>query len=307
MKSNIKKLVIAGGSGFLGEALIEKFKNQMEEIVVLTRGASKNVGNVTYLNWDAKTFGSWCPKLEGATAVINLCGKSVDCRYTEENKKIIFSSHLDSTKIIGDAILKCQDPPKIWINGASATIYGASESEPMTEAKGKIGTGFSIEVCKAWEKIFNSFTLPKTRMINLRISLVFGKTGGVFPVLYKLAKRGLGGKMGNGKQQVSWVHIDDFCNIINWMIETETAKGVYNIVTTKPVTNDKLMKLIRKRSGVPFGLPSPAWLLEVGALFIRTETELILKSRYSVPEKLLNEGFKFKFTSAEDCVNDLIN
>jgi uncharacterized protein (TIGR01777 family) len=303
----MKKLVLAGGSGFLGEALIEKFKDQMEEIVVLTRGKSKNVGNVTYLNWDAKTLGSWCPKLEGATAVINLCGKSVDCRYTEKNKAEIFSSRLDSTNIIGESIKICEDPPKIWMNGASATIYRNSEKDPMTEARGEIGSGFSVEVCKAWEKAFNSFSLSKTRMIGLRISLVLGKKGGVFPVLHDLVKKGLGGKMGSGKQQVSWIHIKDFCNIIEWMISNENAKGVYNVVAPNPIINKLFMKSLRKCSGIPFGLPSPALVLELGAFFIRTETELILKSRYAVPERLLNEGFKFNSTQAEYCIADLVS
>jgi len=302
----MKKLVIAGGTGFLGEALIKHFENEMDEIVVLSRSESKNSGKITYLKWDAKTLGSWCPKLEGATAVINLCGKSVDCRYTEKNKAIIFSSRLDSTKIIGDAILKCKNPPKIWINGASATIYRNSENTPMTEAKGEIGSGFSVEVCKAWENVFNSFTMPSTRKINLRISLVLGKSGGVFPVLMNVVKKGLGGTMSTGKQQVSWVHIEDFCNIINWMIENEKANGVYNIVAQQPVTNKNLMQLLRKKSNTKIGLPAPKWMLEIGAFFMRTQTELILKSRYAVPEKLLNEGFKFKYNTIEDCVGDLL-
>lgn len=302
----MKKLVIAGGTGFLGEALTAYFKDKMEEIVILTRGQSKNVGNVTHLNWDAKTQGSWCPKLEGATAVINLCGKSVDCRYTEKNKALIFSSRLDSTRVIGEAIQKCQDPPQLWLNGASATIYGHSENEPMSESSGKIGTGFSIEVCKAWENMFYSFHLPQTRMINLRVSLVFGTTGGVFPVLLKLVKRGLGGKMGNGRQQVSWIHVQDFCRIVEWMIDNKNASGPYNIVAPEPVRNAEMMKLLRRNAGVPFGLPAPAWLLEIGAFIIRTETELILKSRYAVPEKLLQQGFTFKYNTAEECINNLI-
>ncbi|MCE3228753.1 MAG: epimerase family protein [Bacteroidetes bacterium] len=302
----MKKLIIAGGTGFLGQALTEYFKNKMDEIVILSRNESRNEGNVTYLKWDAKTFGSWCPKLEGATAVINLCGKSVDCRYTEENKKIIFSSRLDSTKIIGEAIQKCQDPPKIWMNGASSTIYGHSENTPMTEASGKIGEGFSIEVCKAWEKMFNDFKLSSTRMINLRISLVMGNEGGVFPVLKKVVGRGLGGKMGNGRQQVNWIHVQDFCRIIEWMIDNEKAKGAYNIVAPSPVRNEKMMKLFRKKLHAWIGLPAPAWLLEIGAFFIRTETELVLKSRYAVPERLLNEGFQFKYNSFEECIENLI-
>ena len=302
----MKKLIIAGGTGFLGKELIKYLENDFDSIVIFSRSANKVEGKVTYLKWDAKTLGDWCGQLESATAIINLCGKSVNCRYTKKNKSLILSSRIDSTKIIGEAILKCSIPPKLWINGASATIYRYSEDNPMTEAKGEIGSGFSVEVCKAWEKIFNEFTLPNTRKTNLRISLVFGKTGGVFPVLVNMTKKGLGGKMGTGKQQVSWVHVHDFCSIVKWMIFNEKAVGPYNIVAEQPVTNKNLMALLRKKTNTSFGLPATKWMLEIGAFFLGTETELILKSRYAVPERLLNEGYKFKYHNIEACVNDLI-
>jgi uncharacterized protein (TIGR01777 family) len=191
----MKKLIIAGGTGFLGQALIAYFKDRYDEIVILSRSESKTEGNVTYLRWDARSSGAWCRELEGATAVINLCGKSVDCRYTEKNKALIFSSRLESTAIIGEAIKACKTPPLVWINGASATIYRHSETERMTERAGEIGSGFSIEVCKAWETIFDSFQLPATRKVNLRMAMVMGKTGGVFPELMGIVKKGLGGTM----------------------------------------------------------------------------------------------------------------
>ncbi|MBA3665444.1 MAG: TIGR01777 family protein [Bacteroidetes bacterium] len=301
----MKKLIIAGGTGFLGQALIRHFEKDYDKIVILSRHENKVEGKTVYLKWDARTFGTWCLELEGATAVINLCGKSVDCRYTEENKKLIFSSRLDSTKIIGEAILKCSTPPLLWINGASATIYRNSEDKPMGETTGEIGKGFSVEVCKAWEKVFNDFTLPKTRKANLRISLVFGSSRGVLPVMMKVVKKGIGGAMGNGQQQVSWIHVDDFCSIIRWMIDNTNATGPYNIVAPEPVRNKKLMAMLRKKAGIAIGLPSPKWLLEIGAFFIRTETELILKSRYVVPERLLNEGFQFKYNTIEECLESL--
>jgi uncharacterized protein (TIGR01777 family) len=170
----MKKLIIAGGTGFLGKELTSYFENKYDKIVILSRSAEKVNGKVSYLKWDAHNFGDWCAELEDSIAVINLCGKSVDCRYTEKNKAEILSSRIDSTKIIGEAILKCANPPQLWINGASATIYQHSENTPMTEIDGKIGTGFSVDVCEAWEKVFNSFALPKTRKVNLRISMVLG-------------------------------------------------------------------------------------------------------------------------------------
>jgi uncharacterized protein (TIGR01777 family) len=298
----MKKLIIAGGTGFLGQSLIDYFKDAYDEIVILSRSESKTDKHIKYLEWDAKSFGNWCAELEGATTVINLCGKSVDCRYTEKNKALIFSSRLESTAIIGKAILNCKTPPLVWINGASATIYRHSETEPMTESSGEIGTGFSIEICKAWEKVFHDFNLPSTRKVNFRISMVMGKTGGVYPALISIIKKGLGGTMGKGTQQVSWVHINDFCRMTEWAIDQKTVLGIYNCVSLTPVTNKRMMQLLRKKSGMPVGLPATAWMLEIGSFFLRTETELILKSRYSYPERALKEGFKFNYTTFENCL-----
>lgn len=301
----MKKLIIAGGTGFLGQALSAYFKDSYDEIVILSRSETKTEGKLRYLRWDARTQGAWSRELEGATAVINLCGKSVDCRYTEKNMGLIFSSRLESTAVIGEAILACNNPPLVWINGASATIYRHSETEPMTERGGEIGSGFSIEVCKAWETVFDNFQLPATRKVNLRIAMVMGKTGGVFPELMGIIRKGLGGTMGKGTQQVSWIHIDDFCRMVAWSIENPQVQGIYNSVAPMPVTNKALMQKLRKKAGVPFGLPAAAWMLEIGAFFIGTETELILKSRYSYPERALQEGFQFKHQRIDSCLSDL--
>lgn len=302
----MKKLILGGGTGFLGQALIKYFENTFDEIVVLSRSKSYKTPHVKYIQWDAKSFGIWCEELEGADVVINLCGKSVDCRYTEKNKAEIFSSRLDSTEIIGKAISKCNIPPKVWINGASATIYRHSLDTPMTEIDGEIGSGFSVEVCKAWEKMFNQFNVPETRKVNLRISMVLGNTGGVFPALLNLVKKGLGGNMGKGNQQVSWIHIDDFCRMVEWLIKNNQASGIYNSVALKPVENRVLMSMLRKRTHRWFGLSATKWMLEIGAFFIRTETELILKSRYVVPDRILQEGFVFKYSTIETCLENLI-
>jgi uncharacterized protein (TIGR01777 family) len=301
----MKKLVIAGGTGFLGTELIKHFGLTYDEIVILTRQHKPSYGKIKYVQWDAKNFGDWCLDLENATAVINLCGKSVDCRYTEKNKAEIFASRLDSTSIIGKAIEKCISPPLLWINGASATIYQHSENEPMTEATGIIGSGFSVEVCKAWEKVFNSYKLQNTRKINMRISMVMGKTGGVFPALKNVVQKRLGGTMGNGTQQISWIHITDFCEMIEWFISKASTSGIYNCVAPNPIRNKTLMTLLRKKLNIKLGLPANKWMLEIGALLLGTETELILKSRYSYPERALNEGFHFKYETIEQCLKDL--
>ena len=171
----MKKLIIAGGSGFLGDALINYFGKKFDEYVILSRSPKPNKGNVKHVVWDAKTLGDWSQHLEDADCVINLCGRSVDCRYTDKNKALIFSSRLDSTAVLGKAIANCKSSPKVWMNAASATIYRYSEDKVMTETDGEIGNGFSIEVCKAWEKVFNEAESPNTRKINLRISMVMGK------------------------------------------------------------------------------------------------------------------------------------
>ncbi len=301
----MKKLIIAGGSGFLGQELIKHFGITFNEIVILTRNKNVSYGKIKYVQWDAKTFGSWSNELESATAIINLCGKSVDCRYTEKNMAEIFASRLDSTNIIGQAIQKCKFPPTLWINGASATIYRHSETEPMTENKGIIGSGFSVEVCKAWENVFDSFKLAQTRKVNMRISMVIGKTGGVYPALMNVIKKGLGGTMGKGTQQVSWVHIADFCNMVEWFITDKNTTGIYNCVAPTPIQNKPMMALLREKANIKIGLPATSWMLEIGSFILRTETELILKSRYSYPEKALNEGFKFQFNTFKESLSNL--
>lgn len=303
----MKKMVIAGGSGFLGRALCKYFRNEFDEIIVLSRSKASVINRIRYVEWDAKTFGAWCEVLEGADVIINLCGKSVDCRYTPKNKEEILSSRLDSTELIGKAIMKCKTPPKLWINGASATIYRHSLDTAMTENHGETGSGFSVEVCKAWEKMFNQFNVPGMRKVNLRISMVLGNTGGVFPALLKLVKCGLGGALGKGNQQVSWIHLDDFCRMIEWLVKNESTNGIYNAVAMKPVENAVLMRLLREKSQVCFGLPATKWMLEIGAFFMRTETELILKSRYAFPERALQEGFTFNYDTIEKCLENLFS
>lgn len=302
----MKKLIIAGGSGFLGNGLINYFEKDFEEIVILTRSSKNNFKNVRYVVWDAEHLGDWVKELEYADVIINMCGKSVDCRYTDTNKALIISSRVNSTNAIGKAIEQCQHPPGLWMNAASATIYKHSETEQMSEIKNEYGSGFSVEVCKAWEKAFYSFNSANTRKINLRITMVMGRTGGVFPVLSNLVKKGLGGTMGNGRQMVSWIHIDDLCRMLRWLIENKGTNGNYNLAAPVPITNKDLMSLLRKAYGVSIGLPAFKWMLEIGAFFLRTETELILKSRNVIPARAEKEGFEFLFRDMHTCVKDLI-
>ena len=234
---------------------------------------------------------------ENAIVVVNLAGRTVNCRYNEKHKKQIFDSRTRTTELVGKAIAAATHAPQLWINSSTATIYRHAEDKAQTDEEGEVGTGFSVEVAKLWEQTFFNYALPKpVRKVAMRTAIVMAKEPGtVLEVLANLAKKLLGGKMGNGKQRVSWIHVQDFCRSVEWMIEQETAEGVYNVSAPNPITNQELMKQVRDYVGVPFGLPASKWMLEIGAFFMRTETELILKSRWEVPSRLEKEGFEFHY------------
>jgi uncharacterized protein (TIGR01777 family) len=301
----MKKLIIAAGTGFLGEVLTNHFKDKFEEIVILTRGKSKNNGNIKYVNWDAKTFSGWEAVLENATVLINLAGKSVDCRYNEKNKKKILLSRIQSTKILNKAVLNCKNPPKHWLNSSTSTIYRFSLDKQMDEVDGKIGNDFSINVALSWEKSFFKTETPNTLKTALRTSIVLGKNGGAFVPLKTLAKLGFGGKQGKGNQFISWIHEEDFANAIDFIIQKEMT-GVINIVSPEPIANKSFMSLLRKAVGIPFGIPINEPMLKFGSFFIRTEAELVLKSRNVIPKRLLENGFQFKFDTLEKALENLV-
>lgn len=301
------KIIIPGGTGFIGKYASEYFHNKDFEVIVLTRKKGFNRNGITYLNWDGRMLGDWAKTFENAKLILNLAGKSVDCRYHEKNKKAILDSRIDSTKIIGEAIKNCENPPQIWMNAASATIYKHTLEEPANdEIKGVIGSGFSVEVCKAWEATFDNCETPKTRKIKLRTAITLGKKGGVMSPLRNLVRLALGGHQGTGNQYVSWLHVEDFVRIVEYLMERKDIDGIINCASPNPEPNRGFMATLRKVTGHVIGLPAPAWLLEIGAVFIRTETELILKSRKVFPKRLLDEGFVFKFPELERAMTDLV-
>lgn len=302
----MKKLIIAAGTGFLGEVLVNHFKGKCAEIVVLTRGNSETKDNIRYVHWNAKTFSGWEKELENTDLLINLAGKSVDCRYTEANKKEILDSRIDSTKILNLAVLNCKNPPKHWLNSSTATIYRHSTDKQMDEIDGEIGDDFSMNVAKSWENAFFETETPKTRKTALRTSIVLGKNGGAFLPLKNLTKLGFGGRQGNGNQFISWIHETDFARATEFVYEKEMI-GVINIVSPKPIRNAVFMKTLRKSLGVPTGIPIGVKLLKIGAKIIGTETELVLKSRNVIPNRLAANNFKFEFEALDKAFENILS
>jgi len=305
-----RRIIIAGGSGFLGTALARTFLARGDQVFVLTRSPRPRTDGAKDIAWDAKTLGDWAALIEGADVLLNLTGKSVDCRYTKKNKRAIIASRVDSTRIVGEAIARSKNPPRVWLNASSATLYKHDPAQPADEsgptgASAEAKDEFSIEVIRQWEGALDDARTPRTRKVALRITIVFGPGGGIFPVLRRLARFGLGGKMGTGRQWVSWIHEEDFCRAIEWIIEHENLNGPVNLAAPNPLTNAEMMRLVRKECGAPFGLPATEWMLEIGAFFLRTETELIVKSRRVVPGKLLTSGFQFHFPQLEDALRNL--
>lgn len=299
------KIVLAGGNGYLGTVLAKYFKDKADEVIILSRHDKQTDGNVRTVTWDGKTRGKWTAELVNADLIINLCGKNVNCRYTEKNKKEIFDSRLYPTAVLGEVIRDLYEPPKLWINLTSATIYRHAEDRPQDEETGEIGAGFSVDVCNAWEAMFNKFETPKTRKVALRMGIVLGASDSVFPRLLNLVKLGMGGKQGNGEQYVSWVHELDAARSIEWLMDHPELSGIFNCTAPNPVKNAELMHIIRQNYGMPIGLPAPEWLLNIGAAIIGTETELILKSRWVLPKRLLNSEFKFQFETATTAIEDI--
>jgi len=313
-----KKIVIAGGTGFIGQALAGYFGRENKIIVISRLSVNSHNNNnkqalllpaegynITYRRWDGQHLEKhWTSELEGADIVINLAGKSVNCRYTEKNKGEIMDSRVNATNALGQAIRQCTVPPKMWINAGSATIYRHATDRPQDEETGEIENDFSVQVCKNWEASFNSQRTPFTRKLLLRMAITLGN-GAVMDAYYRLLRWGLGGRQGNGRQMYSWIHITDMARTIEWLYEHKDMEGTYNCAAPYPVTNDHFMKTLRGLTGNSFGLPAPAWLLKIGAWLIGTEAELLLKSRWVLPTKLLASGFTFRYNHVEEALTEI--
>ncbi len=351
-----RRIVVAGGSGFIGQAICEYFQKD-NEITVLSRNQahensnasmigsmSKCSGNpIRYLQWDGRNPGPWTTALDGADVLINLTGRSVNCRYHYRNMKEIFDSRLKATRLLAKTIQTLPHPPRLWINAASATIYRNARDYPQDDYYGeisslqamnmpsgtlqdlraflrrwigwsmpflfasrkkKLANDFSVRVCQEWEKAFAEIKCRQTRKICLRIAITLGQ-GGVLKPYRNLVKWWLGGRQGHGKQMFSWVHVEDLCRLIEWLDQHPEVEGTLNCSSPEPVTNRQFMQTLRKVYGYRFGLPAPKWMLELGAKMIGTEPELLLKSRWVVPAKLLDAGFNFKYENLETALGKI--
>src|SRR5213083_2976616 len=306
------RIIVAGGSGFIGRLLTDRLVSGNNDVVVLTRSPGPAVQSIRQVGWDGRTLGDWARELEGARALINLAGRSVNCRYNERNRREILESRVDSTRVLGEAIARCKHPPPVWLNASTATIYKHTFDRSMDEATGVIAEtpeakdAFSIDVARAWEQTLNEARTPATRKVALRTAMVFASSeGGVYRTLRSLTRWGLGGSIAGGHQFISWIHEEDFCRAVEWLIERDNFTGPVNVASPNPIPQREMMRIIRRECGMPFGLPATRRMLEVAAFAHRTEAELIIKSRRVVPGRLLAAGFQFRFPRMEDAVREI--
>lgn len=307
------KVVIPGGSGQVGTILARVLHADGRDVVVLTRQPQTSPWRT--VPWDGATSGPWVKEVDGSDVVINLAGRSVNCRYTPNNRQEILDSRVKSTRAVGDAIAQARRPPRVWLQASTATIYAHRFDAPNDESAGWIGGGepgapgtwnFSIDVARAWERALEEAATPQTRKVALRSAMIMSPdAGGIFDTLLTLVRRGLGGTAGDGRQFVSWIHFEDFVRATCWLIDHDEIDGAVNVAAPNPVANEEFMRTVREASGTRVGLPAPRWMLEIGAVFMRTETELMLKSRRVVPGRLLHGGFVFNYPTWNGAAGDL--
>jgi uncharacterized protein (TIGR01777 family) len=305
------KVVIAGGTGHLGGLLASALRNRGDAVIVLSRKA----GPAGVVAWDGRTVGPWASQLEGADAVVNLAGRSVDCRYHEGNRRDILASRVDSTRAVGTAIARASRPPRVWLQMSTATLYAHRFDAGNDEATGRLGGDegdapaswrFSIEVARAWEAALHEAVTPDTRKVLLRTAMVMSpERGGVFDLLLRLVRLRLGGAIAGGRQFVSWIHDQDFVRAVFFLLEKD-LQGPVNLAAPRPLPQRDFMAALRAAAGVRWGLPATAWMLEVGAFVLRTEGELILKSRRVVPGRLREAGFSFEYPEWPQAAADLV-
>ena len=310
------KVVIPGGSGQVGAILARALAARGDEAVALSRGGDAPPG-ARAVRWDGRTLGDWAAELDGADVVVNLAGRSVDCRYNERNRRAIMDSRVESTRAVGEAIAAASAPPPVWLQASTATIYAHRLDAPNDERSGRIGGDepdapstwrFSIDVARTWERTaLEAPRPPGTRLVLMRSAMVMSPDrGGVFDRLLQLVRLRLGGAAAGGRQYVSWIHDEDFVRATDWLITRDDVSGPVNIAAPGPLPNRDFMRALREAWGTRVGLPATRAMLEAGAALMRTETELVLKSRRVVPGLLLEHGFEFAHPDWPGAARDLV-
>jgi len=307
------RIIIPGGSGQVGTVLARAMHADGHDVCILSRNPSDAPWRT--VAWDARTLGPWARELDGADAVINLTGRNVNCRYSAANRRLIMDSRVESTRVVGQAIAQSHRPPCVWLQASTATIYAHRYDAANDEATGILGGGepnapdtwrFSTGVAKAWEQAANGADVPHTRKVLMRSAMTMSPDpGGIFDTLLGLVRRGLGGTSGNGRQYISWIHERDFIRAVYWLLEHEELSGPVNLSSPNPLPNAEFMRDLRQAWGTRVGLPATTWMLEIGAILLRTETELILKSRRVVPRRLVESGFTFEFPTWPEAAVEL--
>jgi uncharacterized protein len=300
-----KKVVLAGGSGFLGQHLADFLINNGYEVVILSRKAATTQGAIKFVQWDAKHLGTWAEEIDGCYAVVNFTGKSVNCIYTKSNREEIISSRVNSVRVLREAIDKCVNPPQAFVQAGSLAIYG--NTRDLCNEHAVHGEGFSADVCEQWESEFFRESSPNTRQVVLRIGFVLGEDGGALGSLKNLVKYNLGGTVGSGKQYISWIHVNDLNGMLLKAIEDENTSGIYNATSPTPVTNKTFMKALRTVMGKGWAPPAPTPFVWLGAyLFMRTDPSLGLTSQRAVPQHFMDQGFEFQYTDLNRTLQDLV-
>lgn len=309
------KFVLPGGHGQIGRVLVRALTAEGHECVILTRRPSVDAAPARAVAWDGRTMGPWAREIDGADGVINLAGRSVDCRYSEHNLREMMRSRVESTRLVGKAIAAARRPPRVWLQASTATIYAHRFDAANDERSGIIGGDEpgapalwrrSVEIAQAWEAQLEAAATPFTRKVALRSAMVMGTgRGGVFRVLANLCRAGLG-RHGDGRQYVSWIHADDFVAAIRFLIDHDALSGAVNLAAPAPLPNREFIAAIHAALGSRVSIPLPVWALEFGAVFLRTETELLLKSRRVVPARLQEAGFQFRHPEWPGAARDLV-
>ena len=300
----MKRIILAGGSGFVGQALAPVLLANGYSIVVLGRGPARREGGVDYAQWDGRTVGAWASVIDGAEAIVNLTGKNINCRHNVENRREIIRSRMDSVRVLGEATTSCAKPPMVFVQTSGIGYYGDTGDRAVDE-EAPNGTDFSAEVCRQWEGAFEALDLPETRKAVLRLGVVLGRTGGALPMLEKLTRLFLGGAVGNGRQFVSWIHVEDVVRMFIAALERPEITGVFNATAPTPVTNSELMRELRRVLHRPWSPPVPAPFARAGAWVIGTEGDLALLSYRCVPRRFSKHGFGFHFPNLRDALANL--